>query len=225
MEKDFLGTLEKVAKMGYKGVEFAGYNDIPADKMASTLKRLGLEAVSSHVPFDSLQNNLGRELDYLLKLGAKHITCPYADMDTKEKALKCAEILNKVGEKAKEAGLTLSYHNHAHEFKVDQGEYPLEVFFNNSPYVKQQPDLFWIAYAGLNPIDYLKKNINRCPLIHLKQIKDNQTKQNVDAGSGIIDFAEVKRIAKNSELIYEQEEFTKSSLEEVEKSLQFLLKI
>ena len=224
-EKDFLGTLSKVAKMGYKGVEFAGYGNISAKAMAAELKSLALDAVSAHVSFDLLQNNLDLEIEYLVTLGSKSITCPYTDMDTTEKALKYAEILNKIGEKTAKDGLTLSYHNHAAEFKLDNGEYPLDVFFANvdEKFVKQEPDLYWIAYAGLDPMDYMKKHVDRCPLVHLKQIKDIETKENVNAGSGIIDFLAVMALAKNSEMIYEQEQYVGTSMEEVEKSVQFLL--
>lgn len=227
IEKDFFGTLSKVANMGYKGVEFAGYGNISAKNMAAELKNLGLEAISSHVSIDSLQNNLDREIEYLSALGAKNITCPWADMDTTEKAKICAEILNKVGEKTSKAGLTLSYHNHSHEFTLDNGEFPLEVFYANvdKNLVKQEPDLYWVAYAGLDPIEYLKENIDRCPLIHLKQLKDTETKANIDAGSGIIDFKAVIEIAKNSEFIYEQETFEKDTLLEAEKSVKYLLSL
>lgn len=225
-EKDFLGTLKKVAQMGYKGVEFAGYGNISAKDMNIELKNLGLDAVSAHVSLDALQNNLDQEIEYLLAVGAKHITCPYADMDTKEKALQYAEILAKIGEKTANAGLTLSYHNHAHEFKLDNGEYPLEVFFaNTGGYVKQEPDLYWVQYAGVDPMDYLKKHIDRCPLIHLKQMQDIESKENTNAGSGIIDFPAVMGLATNAEFIYEQEHYIGTSLEEVEKSVQFLLSV
>lgn len=226
IEKDFLGTLEKVSKMGYTGVEFAGYGEIPAKDMADALNRFGLKAVSAHVPYDRLINQSDEEIEYLLTVGATQITCPYADMDTKEKALKCAEELAKVGEKTAKAGLTLSYHNHAHEFKMDQGEYPLEVFFSNvGDAVKQEPDLYWVLYAGIDPIEYLKKHADRCPLVHLKQMKDIATKENTNAGSGIIDFSTAMKLAPNAMFIYEQEHYVGTSLEEVEKSLQFLSKL
>ena len=48
MEKDFYGTLEQVAQMGYDGVEFCGFYDQPAEKIKDALDRLGLQAVSSH---------------------------------------------------------------------------------------------------------------------------------------------------------------------------------
>jgi len=223
--KDFFGTLEEISKIGYTGVEFAGYNDISAVDMNKKLKELNLTALSAHIGIDKLKSNLDSEIEYLLTLGAKYIVCPHAEINTIESALEHAEIFNKIGEKSASAGLTFAYHNHAHEFKMDKGQYPLEVLFNNTDirYVKQQPDVFWIAYAGLNVNEYMKKNISRCPVIHLKQLENKITKKNVDAGSGIIDFKYIIELSNDTNFVYEQEEFVGTSMENMKKSFQFIM--
>lgn len=223
--KDFFGTLEEISKIGYTGVEFAGYKDILAVDMNKKLKELNLTALSAHIGIDKLMNNLDAEIEYLITLGAKYIVCPYAEINTIESAFEYAEIFNKIGEKSASAGLTFAYHNHAHEFKMDKGQYPLEVLFNNTDlrYVKQQPDVFWIAYAGLDVNEYMKKNIYRCPVIHLKQLEDKVTKRNVDAGSGIIDFKYLIDLSNDTDIVYEQEEFVGTSMENMKKSFQFIM--
>jgi sugar phosphate isomerase/epimerase len=224
--KDFFGTLEEIAKIGYTGIEFAGYKDISAKDMNKKLKELNLIALSAHVGLDSLKENLDAELEYLNTLGAKYIVCPYAEINSVESALEHAEIFNKIGEQSSKAGLIFAYHNHAHEFKMDNGQYPIDGLFNNTDlrYVKQQPDVFWIAYAGLDVNEYMKKNISRCPVIHLKQLENNETKRNVDAGSGIIDFKYMIDLAKDTDFVYEQEEFIGTSLENMEKSFKTIMK-
>lgn len=223
--KDFFGTLEKIAQIGYTGVEFAGYGGIAAKDMKSKLDELNLAAISSHVDFDKLKQNLDYEMEYLLKVGAKYIVCPSAKINNIESALEHADIFNKIGEKCKDAGLIFAYHNHAYEFKEDQGKLPLDVLFENTSaeYVKQQPDVFWVAYSGIDVFDYLKKNISRCPMIHLKQIENNETKRNVDAGSGIIDFKYMMDLAPSAEFIYEQEEFIGTSIDNMKKSFDFIM--
>jgi sugar phosphate isomerase/epimerase len=52
--KDFIGTLEKVAQVGYQGVEFAGYGDLTASQLKAHLDRLGLKASGSHIGMDQL---------------------------------------------------------------------------------------------------------------------------------------------------------------------------
>ncbi|MBU3191031.1 sugar phosphate isomerase/epimerase [Clostridium bowmanii] len=223
--KDFFGTLEEISRMGYTGVEFAGYKDILAKDMNKKLKELNLIALSAHVGLDNLKENLDAELEYLNTLGAKYIVCPHAEINTVESAMKHAELFNRIGEQSAKAGLIFAYHNHAHEFKLDNGQYPLEVMFNNTNlrYVKQQPDVFWVAYAGLDVNEYMKKNISRCPVVHLKQLENNETKKNVDAGSGIIDFKYLIDLAPNADYVYEQEEFVGTSLDNMKKSFKDIM--
>ncbi len=223
-EKDFFGTLEKLAQMGYTGVEFAGYGNISAIDMRNKLEELHLTALSAHVGIDGLTQNLDHEIEYLLTIGAKYIVCPSAKINTVKSALEHAEIFNQIGKKCKDAGLVFAYHNHDYEFDMDQGQYPLEVLFEhtNDEYVKQQPDVYWVAYAGLDVNDYVKKHIARCPVIHLKQLENNESKINVDAGSGIIDFKYLMELAPNGHFIYEQEEFRGNCLEEIKKSYDFI---
>lgn len=222
-EKDFFGTLEAVAKMGYTGVEFAGYYGTSKEDLKKKLLELGLEAVSAHVGFDLLSKDLDNQIEYLVYLGAKYIVCPWHDIDTVEKALSNVLIFNEIGKKAKAAGLTFCYHNHAHEFKLDNGKYPLIELFNNvdSDIMKMEPDLYWVAHAGLDPIEFIKENAYRAPVIHFKQIKDLESKENVCAQDGIIDFKKVMEIAKDSDFIYEQEHYKGTSMEEIEYSLAY----
>ena len=57
-QTDFFSTLERVAEMGYAGVEFAGFGGIPAGEMKQKLDELGLEGISAHVGYDILVNDL-----------------------------------------------------------------------------------------------------------------------------------------------------------------------
>lgn len=226
-EKDFIGTLRKISEIGYNGVEFAGYYDIPAKEMKNYLDEFGLYAISSHVGIGNIKDNLEAEIEYLNTLGSKYLVCPYADISTVENAKIYAELFNKAGEKCRDAGLTFAYHNHAHEFKLDNNQYPLEVLFDNVDprLVKQQPDIYWVAYAGLDAVEYIQKHKDRCPIIHLKQIENLDTKKNVDAGSGIIDFGKVMEIANQSDFVYEQEGSAEGkSLYNMEISFNFITK-
>lgn len=226
-EKDFLGTLKALKAMGYTGVEFAGYGGYSAEAMKQMLEEVGLEAISAHIGLEPLMTNLEGEIAYLKTLGAKYIVCPGAPIESVASALKYAEIFNQIGEKCQAEGLVFGYHNHAHEFKLDEGQYPLDVLFAHThpEWVKMQPDLFWVAYAGLDPIAYVVKNKERMPIIHLKQIANLESKENVDAGSGIIDFAQVMALAESATFVYEQEEFVGTSLENMEQSMQYFLNL
>lgn len=55
---DFFGTLEKVAQMGYDGVEFAGYYGKNASEIKSVLNKLGLKIAGAHVSADQIIHHI-----------------------------------------------------------------------------------------------------------------------------------------------------------------------
>lgn len=224
---DLLGTLKKVAEMGYTGVEFAGIPSLPQDEVINKLKEVGLKVVSAHIGIEILEDDAEFEkaAAFLNAAGAKYITCPYTSFNSTETALEVAKRLNVCGAKCKEKGLQLAYHNHANEFEIDGGKYAIDTFFDaiDDSLCVQQPDIFWVAYAGADVMDYLAKHIDRIPMIHLKQIENLETKENVDAGDGILDFKKIMDMYPDVEFIYEQEHFAGEPIDSVEKSVKYIL--
>ena len=84
MERDMEGTLRHVAKLGYEGVEFAGYYGMPADKLKGLLDELGLKAFGSHISLQRFREDFQGELDYLKTIGAKYAICPYVGAEERE---------------------------------------------------------------------------------------------------------------------------------------------
>lgn len=207
--ENFFGALEQVAAMGYDGVEFAGFGGISAEDMKKKLDELHLEGVSAHLSYDEVTKNLDANIAYLKTIGAKFIVCPWAEIRDTKSATEIAAVFNEVGKKCKENGLTFCYHNHDHEFKADtDGKYPMDVLAENTnpEYVTLQPDVFWVKYAGVDPYAYLEKNKAICPMLHFKQIAENNH-DNVDAQDGILDFKKMAEICPDAVYVYEQEEY------------------
>src|SRR5690625_7233960 len=73
IEKDLLGTLEKVARMGYKGVQFAGFFNHSAKDVKAKMDELGIHPMGAHVQIDLLQNELEQTLRYQEEIGNYHI--------------------------------------------------------------------------------------------------------------------------------------------------------
>lgn len=223
-EKDFRASLKAIADMGYDGVEFAGYYDVPLSELKAIMDELGLETLSAHVGLDLLQNDLDNQVSVLKELGAKYIVCPYTEMNSVESARAFAAILSEIGKKTAAEGLPLLYHNHNHEFLSDQGSTPMEVFFGSvdKGTVQQQPDVFWLQHAEVDVYDYLKAHEDRIKVVHLKQMENMACMKNVDAGSGIIDFKKVMALSPNAYYVYEQEFSEKSVMEDMKKSIEYL---
>lgn len=224
-QKDFKNALKLIADMGYYGVEFAGYFDVEAKELKAYMDELGLKTLSSHVSMELLETELEREVEALLTLGGKYIVCPHTTTKTVAEAKALASRLNVIGKKCSEMGMPLLYHNHAHEFEIDNGVYPIETLFDetDSKYLNQQVDIYWVAYAGLDPLAYLEDHKDRIKIVHLKQIENMTTKTNVDATSGSIDFEKAMAITPDAFYVYEQEHTTGDILEDMEKSLKSLI--
>ena len=224
--EDFIGTLEKLGKngLGYTGVEFAGFGGISAVEMKKALEDNGLKAIGSHTMTDRLVENLDEEIAYHKIIGAEYIICPYEEIKTKADVLALAHKLTPVADKITAAGLKFGYHNHAHEFVKDDGEYLLDILFDNLPSATvMELDIFWSEYADVDSLAYMEKNKNRLEILHVKQIGEN--KKNVELSKGFINFEEVIKKAKSmgiKHFVLEQEAYEESSMASVENAIKYI---
>ena len=174
MEADFKGTLQKVKALGYDGVEFAGlFGNDPA-QINAWCKEIGLVPISAHVPLAEMLEDIDKVIADYKAIGCEYIVVPYVTEERRpggELFLQMVEEIRAIGQKCKEAGLTLLYHNHDFEFKkLESGEYGLDYLYSNVPadLLQTELDECWVKYSGLNPAEYLLKYSGRSPVVHLK---------------------------------------------------------
>ena len=74
---DLEGVLDQLSRMGYEGVEFAGFFEKTAKEVRKLLKHTGLKAVSSHVPLQQIRDDMQSVLDYHEELECGCIAVPY----------------------------------------------------------------------------------------------------------------------------------------------------
>ena len=173
LEKDFSGTLRKVKAFGYDGVEFAGLYGNKAADVSKTLKKIGLFPLSAHVPFADLIADPRGVIGEYTEIGCKYIVIPYLTPEYRPNAEKFNEVIEGariIGEAAKEAGLTLLYHNHDFEFEKVDGKYALDVLYGSvsTDLLETEIDTCWVNVAGENPSNYIRKYTGRSPVVHLK---------------------------------------------------------
>lgn len=235
LEADFEGTLRHVAGLGYEGVEFFHYGDIPANKMRALLDELGIKAIGSHIQLSNLKENLDYEITYLKTIGAKYAICPWLapeirDVDSwKQHLVDLAEI----GRACTEQGIEFLYHNHEFEFNtLIDGEMVFEVLFNRVPAtdLKVEMDIGWVQYSGIDPVAYINKYAGRLPLLHLKdflQESRDPEKQidTVELGQGSLPLHNIVKAASDADvewIIVEQDSCTNPPLESVATSYKWL---
>src|SRR5688500_13260887 len=172
-ERDFAGTLKKVAEIGYTGVEFAGTHGFTAGELFRVLDGLGLCPAGSHCSLNALEKDLNAVLDFNQEIGNEFVVCPWLPEDRRRSAddyRALGEVLNRVGAACRERGLQLCYHNHDFEFQRFDGRFGLDILYSatDPALVKAELDTFWIKKAGEDPAAYIRKYSGRAPLIHLK---------------------------------------------------------
>src|SRR5436853_791784 len=187
--RDFAGTLYHVAEMGYAAVEFAGYGGLTSKQMAALLAETGLQAASTHVRLADLEQDLEQAITYCLDIG-----CPFLVMPSLAPELRNAEGMrtlaprfNEIGRHCRERGVTFGYHNHAFEFAQSNGTYLLDILLNETDpaLVALELDVYWAAYAGVDPIRYLHTHVGRVLLFHLKEMTHLRTLTQI--GNGTLD--------------------------------------
>lgn len=178
LEKDFYGTLKAVKDMGYEGVEFAGLYGHTPEQVKAWCKELGLTAVSAHVPFNEMLADMDKVINDYKTIGCEYIAVPWVGPEHQpdgEQYIAFLDDLKILGQQAKDAGITLLYHNHDFEFKlIDSGmkhkEPGLDFMYAWVPedLLQTELDLCWVKYAGYDPVKYILKYSGRTPVLHFK---------------------------------------------------------
>lgn len=194
LKADFDGTLHKVAAIGYKEVEFAGYMGRTPAEVKRSLKQAGLSAPAEHIDLEVLEKNWGTTVDAAHTVGHKYLIVAWIDAARRGSIAdykRIAGIFNGLGRKANAAGLRFGYHNHAYEMAPLQGQVPYDVLLQHTDpdLVCFEMDIYWTTDGGKDPLTYFAKYPGRFPLVHVKD--RTATGQMVDVGQGTIDWSAI----------------------------------
>lgn len=229
-EQDFAGTLKRVAELGFDGVEFAGFGGLTAQDVKRLLDKYQLQASSSHVPLDQLQNNLDQVIEEQKILGSKYIVIPYLGDDQRDEASyrSLISFIEEAGEKCRKEGLTLCYHNHDFELeRLSDGRTALETILEDTSAenVKAEFDVYWLQKADHNPVEWIHRFKDRTPLLHLKDMTLDDEKFFAELGTGGVDIDAVIEAGKEIGVdwfVVEQDATRKTPFESIEISMDYL---
>ena len=225
------GTVTAVAKMGYKGVEFAGYYGRDAMTLLKLLVELGLKCCGTHIGLDTLMgDNFAKTIEFNQTLGNKFLIVPGLDSKyTKSRAgwQEVAGIFNDLAEKVKPHGMRVGYHNHTIEFQALDGELPWDTFFGGTKKaVVMQFDTGNAMHGGGDATVYLKKYPGRATTVHVKPF--SKAKPNALMGDDELPWKEIFRLCETGGgtewYIIEYESDAYAPLVSVEKSLEVMRK-
>jgi sugar phosphate isomerase/epimerase len=229
-KQDVPGSLAQVAKMGYEGVEFAGYYDYSAKDLRKLLDDNGLKCCSVHIGMSALLGDeLPRTVEFNQILGNTRLTvASLPRVKTAKPWYDAARQFNEIAEKLKPHGMRAGFHNHPHEFESVEGEIPWEIVFDNTVEdVIMQLDTGSVVRAGADPAVYLKRYPGRSVTMHLKDY--SPTNEKALLGEGVVNFKEVFELAETiggiQWYIVEQESYPYPPMECVKRCLENLRKL
>ena len=212
MESDPLGSLKRVADLGFSYLELAGYTDgrfygFAPLEFKKIVDDLGMEIISSHTMVeasDKTAETTRKIAEAHAALGVRYCIQPWVfeeDRTTLASYKKMAESWNTAGSVMKEYKIQFGYHNHNFEFESIEGKIPyydtLMKELDND-LVTMELDLFWAVKAGQNPGEMFKKYPGRFQLFHMKDMFTAEapfftpeTDDFAPIGEGIINFKEI----------------------------------
>lgn len=170
---DFRGTLEKIKKMGYDGVEFAGLYDKPVSEVKALCKELGLIPISAHVSYNDMLKDPVGVLSQYAEIGCKYVAIPSMAHENRPGMPNfpyVVESIKTIARVAKSLGIGLLYHNHDFEFAKIGGKYALDILYDAIPadLFGTELDTCWVNVGGEDPAAYIRKYSGRAPVVHLK---------------------------------------------------------
>lgn len=227
--QDMLGTLRKVADIGYRTVELAGYGNSEPQAIRRTLDEVGMRAISAHVPLDRVLHETDQVLAELQTLGCAIVVVPFVTEQYRGSVAhvqSLAESLNQVGQRLHENGVRLAYHNHQFEFATLDGStmWQTLVAATDPALVDFELDVFWAVVGGFDPVDLLERYGTRLRLLHLKDRPSEGDRPDAPVGEGSLPWERVLAAARaaNTQWYIVEQDHPRDPLNDVASSFRYL---
>jgi sugar phosphate isomerase/epimerase len=233
VEKDFPGTVQKLAGIGFQTIElcspvgyadsgFAGLVKYNGTELRRILSDAGVSCISSHFSIQELRDNQGGRIAWASDVGLKQMIVPSLDgpkNPTMDDVKRAADEYNKMGENAAKAGIQQGLHNEEFELSTVAGKRTYDVLLDllDPKLVKFQFQVSTIS-SGYDAADYFTKYPGRFMSMHV-QGWSQKTRKIVPVGQGTLDWKRIFTAAKAGGV---QNYFVEMELEMMQASVPFL---
>ncbi len=204
---DIARTLARVKEIGYGTVELASVGPIKNSELARLLKENELEAVSAHIGWDGLCNEIQKLIDQHLELGCKHVVISSmpGEFRSAEGYQRFAKLATERAMALSEHGITFGYHNHSFEFEHFDGK-PGQALLreNGDPkYFNFEIDTYWVQHGGADPAAWISKVGGSVPTVHMKDMVIRDGKQAfAEVGQGNLNWDAILKASKKAGVKY-----------------------
>jgi len=207
-----VGSLEEQFAMahraGFKYVEVVETPDVSAEQLKKTLQHNELTAISAHVQLLSLEKNYEQVVKYNQAVGISTIVVPWIEPqdrpDNFQAWVQYAKRLDVMGEKLRQNGMQLAYHNHNFEMKKYEGVTALEIILNHSSSqnLKLEMDAAWVSRGGQDPLRFINAYPQRIFALHAKDnapigVRDDEMNF-APVGEGLLDWSSILPAAQKN---------------------------
>ncbi|WP_332712253.1 sugar phosphate isomerase/epimerase family protein [Pelagibacterium mangrovi] len=210
--EDPRGTLQAVTECGIENIEFSGPNfdgpvpsfqgvEVPA--IQEFAEEFGFNVPSLGVNAEHLTDQLDQVIEAAQTVGATYVRIsggPDEGEDATAYYTDLAAMLNEAGAGLSEAGITVAYHNHGHEFEDlgnGQSGYDILLSETDPELVSFELDLYWAIIGAADAVELIEANPGRFPLLHVKDAQNVTNAEGAEeitfatVGKGFINFQEV----------------------------------
>ncbi len=231
LARDFEGTLRAVAEIGFPCVEPLRYCDRSPGEFKKQLTVLGLTSPTAlgKLPLGDDKNEV---IETALEMGHQYLFTGRppgwgSDLSSADEIKAIAARYAEAASNAAEHGLMVGYHNHDWDLITVEGRPAYQIMLENTPEtVLWEADLFWIARAGFDPVEFIKEIGPRGRALHFKDglLNDRESETPfLPAGEGEVKLVEAAAAAKHAEYIaVELDAYRGDMLEAIRKSYAYL---
>ena len=189
-------TFQRLAQIGYREVEFAGYFGHTPAQVRAELQRAGLAGISTHGELDQVRKEWPKALDTASEIGLRYITINWLPAETRRTLddwRRIADDFNAAGEQARARGIRLAYHNYDVSLRPLEGVVPLDLLLARTTpdTLEFQMDVYWLVFGGGDPRSYIRRHPDRFTMLHVKDSAGPPTHRQTDVGAGVIDFRSI----------------------------------
>lgn len=224
LAEDLPGALARVRAIGFELVE--AYDVATWPGLGEAIAAAGLAVPTAH------NLVLGRDQEQIFRtaaaIGVATVIDPYVPEErwtTEEDVAAVAAEFRAAAAVAREHGVALGYHNHAHEIRARiGGRTALEVFADHvGDEVAIELDTYWVAAGGIDPVVLLNTLGERVTAIHVKDgpATDAEIDQ-VAVGAGSLPIAEILAAAPNALHVVEVDDSRSDRFQVIADSYAFL---
>ncbi len=228
LEGHYPEIITQLAEIGYRGVEPAGFQQLPAPEAAKLFSDLGLKSETMHAPLP-VGDDKERIVEAALAIGAKFIFTGVSpgrekDFASADTIKRLAETYNEVGAFLQQSGISLGYHNHWWEMALINGIPAYQIFLENTEAsIFWEIDTYWVKVGGQNPVQVTKETGERAAVIHIKDGPCTLDDPMVAVGSGVMEIAAILQGNPHIRIaVVELDHCASDMLAAVEGSYQFL---